>query len=326
MQSTKFYFEELQSKKRTSNSLLGDGFLFALPVKNSNGFVRLFSDNDDSFGLLVPLGSQDPKWIQADTHSEHIKLLCKPLEGKLHAEVRLSSSAFVEVFCAFSDSLLQEIEQNPENAGLAASAQLTKWRALFTREQSRSLSRSEEIGLICELQTMLELLDNGQDNAFYRWTGPDSQHHDFRFEDRGIECKATAVAKGFPVSIHDVHQLDREPDIKLLLRANKYESSPNGNITVRGIVNRLLQRNEVPADEFLHKLKAVGYSLPRWEEPTDESAYHLVDSQTFEVVDSFPMIPSVGLSERISNVQYTIELAEPEQLPGHREDGSLNYE
>lgn len=326
MQGTKEFLQTLRSQKSRGGFEPQDGLLFALPLRNSNGFVRLFIDQDGSFGLLVPLGSKDPKWLQADTHSEQIKLHCKSLEGKPHAEVRLFSSAFEEVFCAFSDSLLEEIEQSPENAGLAASAQLTKWRALFNLEQSKALSASEEIGLICELQTMNELLENGQQNAFFRWTGPDSQHHDFRFEDRGIECKATTVTKGLPVAIHDARQLESEPGRKLLLRVAKYEASPNGEITLRTLVTRLLQRKEVPADEFLIELKKVGYSLPAWGEDNFESAYHLLETQTFEVTKDFPRISPESLPDRIGSVQYTIELTEPERVPGHRKDGSLRYE
>lgn len=326
MQGTKEFLQTLRSQKKPSRFGSQDGLLLAFPIKNSNGFVRLFIDQDGSFGLLVPLGSQDPNWLQADPHSEQIKLHCKSFEGKAYAEVRLFSAAFEEVFCAFSDSLLEEIEQSPENAGLAASTQLAKWRALFNLEHSKALSASEEIGLICELQTMLELLEDGQQNAFFRWTGPDSQHHDFRFEDRAIECKATTVEKGFPVAIHDARQLESEPGRKLLLRAAKYETSPNGEITLRALVTQLLQRKEVPADEFLIELKKVGYSLPASGEEKDESAYHLLEIQTFEVTNEFPKISPDVLSDRIESVQYTIELTEPERVTGHRKDGSLRNE
>lgn len=326
MQGTKEFLQTLRSQKKTGRFGSQDGLLLAFPLKNSNGFVRLFIDQDGSFGLLVPLGSQDPNWLQADTHSEQIKLRCKSFEGKAYAEVRLFSAAFEEVFCAFSDSLLEEIEQSPENAGLAASTQLAKWRALFNLEHSKALSTSEEIGLICELQTMLELLEDGQQNAFFRWTGPDSQHHDFRFEDRAIECKATTVEKGFPVAIHNARQLESEPGRKLLLRVAKYEASPNGEITLRSLVTQLLQRKELPADEFLIELKKVGYSLPAWGEEDDDSPYHLLETQTFEVTNEFPKISPDAQSDRIESVQYTIELTEPERVPGHRKDGSLRDE
>ena len=109
-------------------------------------------------------------------------------------------------------------------------------------------------------------------------------------------------------------------------RQAKYEASPNGEITLRALVTQLLQKKEVPADEFLIELKKVGYSLPAWGEENIESAYHLLETQTFEVTKDFPRISPEALSDRIGSVQYTIELTEPERVPGHRKDGSLRYE
>ena len=59
MQGTKEFLQTLRSEKSRGGFEPQDGLFFALPLRNSNGFVRLFIDQDGSFGLLVPLGSKD---------------------------------------------------------------------------------------------------------------------------------------------------------------------------------------------------------------------------------------------------------------------------
>ncbi|WP_018295827.1 PD-(D/E)XK motif protein [Corynebacterium lubricantis] len=294
-----------------------------LEFENSNGSVEAFFDAPGSMGLFVPFGSDEKLRFTADLQSRYITLSKIPRNGRVTAQLRLEDSSLSEVFFIFVDTFLKEFEEEPENAVSLLSNQLKQWRSLFTPNSVSTMSEVQQLGLICELQVLEQLLETDGESAFYRWTGPDASKHDFQLEDRDIECKATSIQKGLQISINGLHQLHPEPNRKMILAVRKYEKTPNGDISLSELVNRLANRIEIPTDEFLKTLQKIGYSLIE-KTANNETRYSNIGSFVFEVDDRFPRLNTDGFPERIVRVNYEVDLHPAGEIPGYRSEGSLS--
>ena len=314
-------FQELRGRMDEPQLRDPDGFHLTTGYSNSAGELRIFQDLSGRIGLFIPLGELDPPSVGPDRESRAITLQMFPRQNPRVAELRLENSALESVFHVFVDTYFKNFGSDPERAASIGAAQLKRWRALFLPVPPNSLSESDEIGLLCELQEMELLLDTEGDAAFYRWTGPDRQAHDFRFDDRGVECKATRISDGLHVTVNGARQMSTEPGRRLMLVVRKYEPSPNGEIALSEVVRNLVNDDRIPSDEFLRKLSATGFSLPGVDEQR-ENRYRMIDRNVFEIGPGFPRILLEDPSDRIGDVSYSIDLTPPEDIPGFREDGS----
>lgn len=315
-------FNELRAAMEESPESSRHGNDLVTRLANSSGAVRIFLELDGRMGIFIPLGEDDPRSIPPDIRSRYITLRTVQRDGRDLIQLQLENPALENVFHVFVDTFFKHFRADRERAATIAQAQLKRWRSLFTPVPPNSLSDAEEIGLICELQEMEILLATDGALGFYRWTGPDQQAHDFRLEDRGIECKATRISNGLHVTINGAQQLLPEPDTRLLLAVRKYESSPNGEITLSGVVRRLLESDLVPSDELLSRLEEMRFSMAGVD-PKTENSYRLVGRYVFEVGEGFPKLIVDDTEERISALRYNIDLTSPESIPGYRKDGSL---
>lgn len=291
-------------------------------LENSSGAVSIFQEFDGRIGLFIPLGSGDPRIIRADLRSKYITLRTVLRGDQEMVQLQLENPLLENVFHVFTDTYFKKFRENPELAATVVQAQLQKWRTLFTPTAPNSLSDSEEIGLLCELQEMQELLSTDGSLAFHRWTGPDQQAHDFRFANRSVECKSTRVPSGLHITINGATQLVPEPDRALLLAVRKYESSPNGELALSEVVRDLIEDDRIPADELLSRLEEMGFSIAGVDAGT-ENRYRLTGRYVFEVGEGFPRLVLNGTEDRVSDVHYRIDLSSPETVPGYREDGEL---
>lgn len=299
------------------------GLHFRTGVTNEGGEILLFLELDNTVGLFVPFGSKDGNSLVPDVRSSYITLKRIPREGQPFAQLQLRNEALESVFEVFVDSFLEAASSDPESAVRIVSTQLKDWRALFAGDNSTALPPSEELGLIGELETMNLLTETYGEQAFHRWTGPSAQHHDFRFDDRSIECKATRIDNGLHATINGADQLQPEPDITLYLAVRKYEQTPTGDITLKSLVSRLLENPHIPKDLFLKKLVELGYHHVN-DDDFEGLAYRFIESAVFEVGEDFPRIKRDELNPRIGQVVYSIDLTPPEQVPGYKQNGFLS--
>lgn len=284
-------------------------------ITNSGGEVKLFVDNSGSLGMLVPFGEGERNNFKPDLSGRNLTLKDTSLNGKMVAELKLSEPRLEGVLAVFADEFLKEMAKHPERAVTILSQQLRKWRSLFSVSSVPKLSLESEIGLICELQTLQELVDQEGFDAFDRWTGPDASRHDFQLEDRDIECKATLSHRGLKVGIHGSRQLSPVAERPLSLLVRRYEKTPNGGITLSKLVGQLLQEDEIPTEEFVTKLQKVGFAMSNVDKE-NENRFVQTGRWMFEVNDDFPRILTEPIPERILDIQYVIDLKPPAEVPG----------
>lgn len=301
----------------------GIGHQLETDVSNSSGVVTAFRDSSGAIGLFIPFGADDTAAFRPDIRSEHITLRKVTRRNANVAQLMLENLIFRNVFEVFVDTFLEEAAASPEAAVTIVADQLSRWRSLFSSVPKSQMSEEKEIGLLCELQTMSELLETDGSLAFFRWTGPDRQAHDFRFDDRAIECKATRSSTGLNITIHGVNQLTPESNGRLLLVVRRYELTPTGDLSLSSIVNSLAADPRVNSVEFYRKVRSEGFSLEN-EESVEERRYRLRETHVFEVHDDFPRITVTGLQSRIGALSYTLDLNPPSEIPGYLEAGQLN--
>lgn len=321
MTSTEERLRALRLSRTTLSSQPdASGLHYRTGITNEGGEILIFLELDNSVGLFVPFGNKDGTSLTPDVRSSYITLKRIHRDGKPFAQLQLRNEALESVFEVFVDSFLEEVSSDPESAVKIVSSQLKDWRALFAGGSSTALSPSEELGLIGELETMYSLTEIYGEQAFHRWTGPSAQHHDFRFDDRSIECKATRIVNGLHATINGSDQLQPEPDIPLYLSVRKYEETPTGDITLKSLVGKLLDDPQIPRELFLKRLAELGYHHVN-DDDFQGLNYRFIESAVFEVGENFPRIKRDDLNPRIGQVVYAIDLTPPDQIPGYQQNG-----
>lgn len=285
-------------------------------LSNAGGKIEIFVDRSGSMGLFVPFGSAETKGFKPDLSNRNLTLKELPSNGESIAELKLSEPKLESVLFVFVDEFVRSAKNAPERAVTLLNQQLQKWRSLFTVTAQRKLSESAQIGLLCELQTLCDLLETDGYDAFDRWTGPDGAKHDFQLVDREIECKATLVDRGLSVTINGSEQLLPSADRPLHLLVRKYEKTPNGQLALSEVVGALMQDERIPAEAFVSKLLQLDFSLQSIE-TTSEARFEEKGIWQFEVTEDFPHISPSSLPERVVKVAYDIDLNPPSEVPGY---------
>ena len=288
-------------------------------VLSAIGRISAFINDERGIGLQIPMTEEVTQKFSTDTRSPSLVLTRDTYRDQACALITLKEPALRSVFEVFCDDFLMKSMAQPEQAALTASALLKRWRNLFSASSAKVLTPEEETGLIAELEVLERLLQERGEIAFLRWTGPDKARHDFSFDDVSIECKATLQKDGLFITIHGISQLEPAHDIPLRLIVRKYESTPTGDITLPGLVDRIVKHPHVSGPELLNQLAEIGYSHSG-EAREDNNRYRFCEQHTFDVTDEFPRLLQVGPSDRIQNIKYTIDLSSPSEIPGYRND------
>lgn len=294
-----------------------------LNLRNSGGHIQAFVDESGAMGLWIPYGQSDSR-LKPDTKSRDITL--KPLTHSSVplVELRMTNSHLESVFYTFVEEYLEAVVSEPEKAVTIVSNQLNRWRSLFVSRPNQSLSEEKELGLISELETLLELHKSGVADPVAVWTGPNFSRHDFQLPGRDIECKASKSLSGLTIGINGPRQLFAEDGSTLHLVVRRYEATPNGQVSLRALIESILDEPSIPSDEFLHKLFEYGVPAQMLrEDELENRRYSRVDKYVFEVEEDFPRIDPDSLSDRIVHVSYKLDLNPPEEVPGYMVNGTV---
>lgn len=313
---TKQLFLELRQIKESSQGAFSR---IELPVGVTSplGSIKAFYSPDATVGLLIPMSEQTVKSFKPDLSGKSITLNYERNGERHFALLTLKNLNLQSIFEVFCDHVLKESSEKPETAALTTQSLLKHWKSLFTGTGKQQLSQEQLVGIIAELETLELLLTQYGGEAFHRWTGPDKNRHDFCFDDRSVESKATTVQNGLFIIINGHHQLTPVPNLPLELHVRKYEQTPSGELTLSATVDRLIQNPLIPELEFLDRLSNIGYTHAQVDDPS-ESKFRLIEKHIFSINDEFPRLTNPNKSDRIQNVKYTIDLSSPENIPGHQ--------
>lgn len=283
-------------------------------VRAREGEIYAYRMHDNSIGLRIPTDEQTARTFRPGKRGKAVAFSAASTATQPYAELSLTDPRLRRVFVVFCDDVLETITREAQANPLPIVRDLlNRWRQLFEAQDARGLPTSEEVGLLCELCELETLLDNEEADPVARWTGPGSERHDFELNSKSIECKATTAREGLNVAIHGSRQLEPSGDKPLTLVVRRFESSPDGQLSLQRLSNRILSRHDIDSVQFLSKLQLAGYSL---NDEDDGGRYSLTGTYRFSVGSDFPRVEPAGAADRIQNLQYTLVLTAPEQVPG----------
>lgn len=298
-----------------SDSALGEAQVSS-EVETPSGPISCYRKPEGEIGLVIPLSDEEASTFRPDVQSQAIKLTRLKIDGFRSVRLSLHAPHHRETFYIFADEVLQSIQEEPTTAASQAAALLQRWRQFFALVETSELSTEREIGVLCELEVLDHLLASGVQDAVQRWAGPDWSRHDFLLADSAIECKATLQTSGLTITIHGSHQLEPNADRPITLVVRRYELDPDGSLSIPVLINRICRYTYTPVELLLAKLSQVGVSLIL---DSDQSSFQKFTSREvyeFEVTEDFPRLTPVGLAGRVQNIRYSLDLADPESIPG----------
>jgi hypothetical protein len=194
---------------------------------------------------------------------------------------------------------------------------LEAWRELVGAEARSGFGRQKAIGLLGELLVLGRLAEIDGRAALQAWQGPVGGRHDFRYGSRAIEAKATTSRVGRLIGINGARQLESPVAGQLYLSWARLENVPNGSISVRRTVDRLVGLG-LDGERLRGLLAQCGYDAAERSEAADMT-FELHEWLLWNVDESFPkVIPqsfAAGeLPPGVVEMSYTIDCSAVDPL------------
>lgn len=183
----------------------------------------------------------------------------------------------------------------------------SKWMKMFASNKE-ALSITEIMGLIGELLFLknYSFEKYGVRNAMFGWSGTESTHKDFSYDDEWYEIKCIETHRSV-VKISSLEQLDSVVDGTLVvIKLEKMSASFDG-VSLNKLIGQIKEQitNEEVLDIFENKLLQAGYIFT----PTyDDIVFCYISQEAYSVSQDFPRIKKNSLPREIAGVKYEILL------------------
>ena len=200
----------------------------------------------------------------------------------------------------------------------AALMRTWRWHHLLRGGRGTLLSPEEQKGLLGELFVLERLLLPRIDaaSAVTAWRGPMGAPKDFEVARVAIEAKTRRGGATPSLSITSESQLDESGVDSLFLHVVELDEAPidgNQGVTLHDVAERIRGRlftlDAASSGILETRLSSAGYRME-----DDYSSYRWLEGTTriYLVSDSFPRITSGEIRSGVSNVRYSVSLADCE--------------
>ncbi|MGH7641462.1 MAG: PD-(D/E)XK motif protein [Candidatus Dormibacteria bacterium] len=246
-------------------------------------------------------------------------------EGARTLVLQLDNAALRDVFLRLCLDIVTAASGAASESEAVGSfvARTWRWHHLLRGGGDLRLSPEEQKGLIGELivlGTLLLPMAAIQD-AISTWRGPLGAPKDFEIGRTCIEAKARRGAATPFIAISSEHQLDLSGIDALFLHVTELSEEQSANkdgLTVSDFAARthaaFASQSPQSVEQFETLLSAAGF---RWEDDYHDMRWKEGTHHIFRVDKAFPAITARACPPGISNVRYSIGLAECER---HRVD------
>ncbi|MDR6278544.1 hypothetical protein JOF49_001883 [Corynebacterium suicordis] len=285
-----------------------------------NGELRAFFDSEkNSIGLVIPVDERVYSNLRNDTRSKAIQIIRLRSDGKPTIRLALHSLKFSSIFYIFVDEYMHDVVSSGSIEADHVFLMLHKWRQLFEKNfpTERRLSPEEQMGLLCELEVLLKLVELNGPAALEYWVGPNRSPHDFELDSKSLECKATGSSNELRIKIHGAKQLERLSEKALLLVVRRYRLDPSGTFSLPIAFDLLQQRLPSHIDRLIEKFQDLEYPIPDGFS-SEFLNFTPLEAFEFEVVEDFPRVKGANIDSRIKQLSYVLELSSPESIPGYK--------
>lgn len=193
---------------------------------------------------------------------------------------------------------------------------LAKWRRFWGELPRQMLSREEQLGLFAELWFLSTWLAThiGVSGAVIPWRGPFGARHDFEWNGRSIEVKATTSVRGRIHRINGLDQLAPPENGDLMLFSLRLREEAGASNTLPGLVaecRSLMELEPDTLDRFEAALAQANYS-PAYEDEYAKLKLRVIDECLFRVEQDFPRITVSsfrdGVPSGVVRVEYEVNL------------------
>ncbi|MCX7444506.1 PD-(D/E)XK motif protein [Corynebacterium sp. P7003] len=287
------------------------------------GAVRLSYGHGGQLSILVPVSEKAYRVFRPDTRGQAIKVTPVRVEGTPYIRVRLELPRFEETYMQFTDALLRDLQDADGPSQTVILSAIQDWRnMLLLSAPTGEIPVQEEIGILCELEVLRNLIRKDGPTVLRRWTGPEKSRHDFELDGVSIECKATTAANGLPIGIHGAEQLTGIPGKRLDLAVRRYIPDPDGPISIPILRDSICAIPGIDTRRFLASLSGLGVPMADFDESGESlfRNYSPGEAVEFVVSEGFPRLLGIGTTGRIQQVSYVIDLSDPGSIAGHRTD------
>lgn len=229
-------------------------------------------------------------------------------------EIKLENRKHQDIFTVLCDDLIFYLENKGEDATIYHTVnKLTDWQELFDKKKINGLSIQAQQGLFGELFFLLKTLKLFKhEYALNSWVGVFREPHDFQWETKAVEVKATSGIRNNSITIHNERQLDESLLDSLYLYHLILEKSNENGMTLNQLINdirQILKEDNVNVHLFDNCLYHSGY----FEEHShlyDKTCYKIRSENFYAVLGDFPRIKEKDLRDGVGGIQYSIVISD----------------
>ena len=307
------------------------GLWAELEALNQMGTVKRLYDSSFEHHIFATFTSGDKSYGIAFSYSRGLKVDISPFSNLKELKVSLyddnsytDSKLLViellspfhrETFSNLCRNLIDSVTEIPDEAEMIATVinQLEKWRNLFDRTSTSSMSIEQQQGLYGELNFLQKLLSRGDispETAVDYWVGTEGAPRDFQGKEWAVEAK-TSSSNSQKVKINGERQLDESSVSELFLYHCSVEvSKANGESLPEKVrkIRFILSNNASALSIFNENLLIAGYY--------DEDAnlylgrcYKIRGEHYYRIEDAFPRIKENEIRSGVCEVNYAINLS-----------------
>ncbi|WP_294495281.1 PD-(D/E)XK motif protein [uncultured Ruminobacter sp.] len=234
--------------------------------------------------------------------------VCKPPishDGYCSCVLQSAAHDQNDVFSIVASDILFELNSCKSNNAYVdiLVERIAKWREFFKRKHN-SLSDSEIIGLIGELQFAEDIMSEGFGQILDSWSGPIKSAHDYKMPAFLAEIKAKSTDQLTSVKISSEEQLNREDDSPLFLVVYRLEESPKGMNLHDKVQSVALKLSDSRKSIFYAKLLCIGYQ----KEENYSKKYIVKERRQYRVENDFPRIITPNLPSGTFGVVYNLSI------------------
>ncbi len=304
-------------RRLESEAPVGERIAARLAIPELSRKLYVGFDSNKQRHLLVPLEADQEGY--SDLQSRGLSIVTRELvvlgfEPKKYIDIACQDTAGYVIFDLIAAEIAEKLDTgNPKDV---LSDVVSKWRRFWGRLPRDVLSFEEVTGLFAELWFLYHWLipRKSMNGSVDGWRGPFSSRHDFEFQDKSIEVKATTMVQGRIHRIHGVEQL-APPENGLLflysLRLREEQGAEDNLPDFVEMCRKKLKDNIDALSKFENSLALAGYS-PIHNDEYSKYKFRIVDEKLYKVANGFPRIVNEsfvhGLPLGVGTLEYTINL------------------
>ena len=295
----------------------GDQLVARLPFPEINERFYCALDSEGNRHFLILLSDEDG---YADERSRGLKVSTRSLviresQAEDYIDVECLDRSGIAAFDLIGGEMLEAQKDSLLKTSEIVESVLAKWRRFWGRTPVQMLSEEAQIGLFAELWFFSKwLYPKFGAEAILAWRGPMGSRHDYEWEDKSVEVKATRSTRGRLFHINGFDQLDNPERGPLYFFGLVTREEAGASSNLSDLVDDCRGKcslSDTALDHFENALIQSGYT-PYQNYEYMKLRLRIWEQVLFQVRDDFPRVTravfDAGLPAGVENISYEINL------------------